>query len=237
MTNSSSRDKEVKVSLEESPLTYFESLHGTPIGETDIYRQWLEGDELAWEKLVEAYTPMIYQFCLQFTQQPGLAEEYTQEIFLKLFRNLPHLAHHTNLKRWLMRTAYHYCIDQHRRQKHERQYLRNLWLEVKTRLKGSQQEALAEKADERRIILEALKLLPPDLRGVIVLREFLELAYDDIASTLQIPVGTVKSRLNRARHLLLQHIRQVTAKYDNERTQAIFQSLWMRFKSSEDVDM
>ena len=219
--------KETKSEEQAPSRELLDSLNGQPLGETELYRRWMAGDEFAWEQLVEAYSPMIYQFCLQFTQQPGLAEEYTQEIFLKLFRNLPQLAHHTNLKRWLMRTTYHYCIDQHRRQKHERMYLRSIWLELKSLIRGNHQERVAERSDGRRIIFEAVRRLPPDLRGVIVLREYLELSYDEIAETLQIPVGTVKSRLSRARHLLLREIQTVVEQYGEEGTRALFESFNM----------
>ncbi len=180
--------------------------HNVPLAETEWYQRWLDGDPEAWEQLVQAYFPMIYQFCYHFTQRHCLAEEYTQEIFLKLFQALPRLGHHTNLKYWLLRTAYNYCVDAHRRMVNERKYLRRFWLEAREWWRVNVQEIHATHRDYRRILQRLIAALPEELRVVIILREFMELAYDEIARLLHIPLGTVKSRLNRARNLLYQQL-------------------------------
>ena len=180
----------------------------TPLATHRWYQRWLDGDPEAWEWLVQAFTPMVYQFCYHFTHSPTLAEEYTQEIFLRLFQNLEKLGHHTNLKYWLMRTAYNYCIDAYRRQKYERRLLRRLWLEAREWWNASlhAQERTLLSRDVRRALRRAFQDMPDELQAVLVMREFMELPYEEIAQTLGIPVGTVKSRLNRARNLLARRL-------------------------------
>lgn len=200
-------------------------LKGTPLKDTPWYRRWLEGDEEAWESLVENYSPVVYHFCYQFTQRQSLAEEYTQEVFLKLYRNLPLLAHHTNIQLWLLRTAYHYCVDQHRRTRHELKYIRDLWMDLKEKWRKNTQEQHAVFKDCRKILRKAVNSLPENLRTVIIMREYLEMTYEEMAETLQIPVGTVKSRLNRARQVLAENIHEVIHKYHLEGTSWLVQTL------------
>lgn len=180
----------------------------TPLATHRWYRRWLDGDPEAWEWLVQAFTPMVYQFCYHFTHSPTLAEEYTQEIFLRLFQNLEKLGHHTNLKYWLMRTAYNYCIDAYRRQRYERRFLRRLWLEARewwyTSIRAQERTFLSR--DVRRALRRVLQDMPDELQAVLIMREFMDLPYEEIAQALGIPVGTVKSRLNRARNLLARRL-------------------------------
>ncbi len=180
----------------------------TPLATHRWYRRWLDRDPEAWEWLVQAFTPMVYQFCYHFTHSPTLAEEYTQEIFIRLFQNLEKLGHHTNLKYWLMRTAYNYCIDAYRRQRYERRLLRRLWLEAREWWNASvyAQESAVLSRDVRRALRRVLQAMPDELQAVLIMREFMELPYEEIAQVLGIPVGTVKSRLNRARNLLARRL-------------------------------
>ena len=135
-----------------------------PLVQTAWYHRWIRGDEEAWEQLVEVMGPVVYQFCFHFTQHRTTAEELTQEIFIKLLQNLPRLGHHTNLKCWLLRTAYHHCVDWHRRQKHERKFLQRWWREATTRFYTSVQEQLALQRDVQRVLRMLIKALPPELQ-------------------------------------------------------------------------
>ena len=217
-------EPDVGRSSAQSACRELSELKGVPLKETHWYQRWLAGDEEAWEDLVACYTPSIYKFCFQFTRRRSLAEEYTQEVFLKLYRNLPRLGHHTNVWLWLLRTAYHYCVDQHRRYQHERKYLRDIWLELKGKWRRNQPEQSAIHEDCRRLLWEAVESLPLELRGVIFMREYLEMAYEEMAETLQIPVGTVKSRLNRARRLLMERIDEVAHAHHLAGTSQLFQA-------------
>jgi RNA polymerase sigma-70 factor (ECF subfamily) len=193
---------------EGNPNGSFQLPPDTPLAANRWYQRWLDGDPEAWEWLVQTFTPMVYQFCYHFTHSPMLAEEYTQEIFIRLFQNLEKLGHHTNLKYWIMRTTYNYCIDAYRRQRYERRFLRRLWLEAREWWHASlyAQEHTLLSRDVRRALRRALRAMPDDLQAVLIMREFMELSYEEIAQALGIPVGTVKSRLNRARNLLARRL-------------------------------
>ncbi len=222
-TNEHEKDREVSERTQ---------LHGKTSGnrldEHPDYQKWLAGDEEAWEKLVDTYYPMVFKFCYQFTRQHSLAEEYTQEVFLRLFRNMPYLGHHTNLKLWLMRTAYNYCVDAHRKKKNEMLYLRKFWKEIRDIWRLTPQSNMSDDKDRQKIVETVMERLPEDLQAILIMREYLEMTYEEMSDALNIPIGTVKSRLNRARKLFTQYLIELEFADSEEGTEALLRSLLYR---------
>lgn len=137
------------------------------------------------------------------------AEDLVQEIFLQVYRALPGFRGEAKVATWLYRIAANQCLDhlRHRRRSETKVvHLAEPSLEevaeaAEARLQASPEE-LAEARDLAREVRRSLESLPDDLRVVVVLRDFEGLAYRELAAVLGLPLGTVQSRLHRARELL-----------------------------------
>ena len=174
--------------------------------EADLIESAAHGDQEAFRRLWEMYHAVAMASALRLCHQRALAEEITQGAFLLAWRGLPRFQHGSPFRPWLLRILYRHALDVMEKQ---RTYLRPVSLEEiieleqhlgpDSRVEGSD---LQEQVAQREEIRQALARLNPDQRRVIVLRYGADLTEVDIAQVLEWPIGTVKSRLNRARERL-----------------------------------
>lgn len=157
------------------------------------------GDEAAWRELVSRHARRVFGVVYRFTGRVDEAEDLTQEVFLKVFQALDR--YHLDggaFGSWLLTVARNHAIDHYRRRREER-----LRADVETleSLPSASDGPLraAEKAERVRLVHAGLRALPPDLRAPIVLCDLQGLPYEEAAGLLGVPLGTVKSRLNRGR--------------------------------------
>lgn len=168
-----------------------------------LARRAAKDDPRAWEEIVALLGERIYNLALRFAGSPGEAEELTQDVFLRLYRNLGAYRGDVPLIAWALRLSRNLCID------HWRHHQRRLASEAPGEqlldfLPGrSDTHRETEREEERRLVHRALAGMSETLSTVIVLYDLEGLSYDEIADVLEIPLGTVKSRLNRARHELV----------------------------------
>jgi len=158
-----------------------------------------EGDEAAWSALVGTTLRPIYRLCASYAPSAAEAEELTQEVYFKLWENLHHYSPGSNFMAWAWRVARNLLIDSYRRSHRERTAA---WLdpEIIERLPASDdphEESL--RRQRLRLIAAGLRQLPEELASLILMRDLAGWSYTEIAEALDLPVGTVKSRLNRAR--------------------------------------
>lgn len=157
------------------------------------------GDQEAWSLLVNTTIGPIYRLCASFAPTAAEAEELTQEVYLKLWENLERYRSGSNFMAWAWRVAKNLLIDAHRRGRREREAA---WLdaEVLDRLPGHDNPASrAEHRQRLRLVAQGLSQIDEELARLILLRDFAGLSYQEIAQALDLPLGTVKSRLNRGR--------------------------------------
>jgi len=147
--------------------------------------------------LVENYSRAIYSVAYNFFNDRDTAADICQEVFIKLFRNLDKFNDGENFTAWLLAVTRNYCIDHWR--KHYKNYEQHQELDEKLLPVKETPEEGALSADNRAYLRRMLLKLDPDLRYILILRDIEELSYAEIARKLQIPEGTVKSRINRAR--------------------------------------
>jgi RNA polymerase sigma-70 factor, ECF subfamily len=159
------------------------------------------GDEAAWRALVGRYTRKVFGLAYRFTGRADEAEDLTQEVFVKVYQTLHRYREADGpFGAWLMAVARNHAIDHYRRGRQERLRRSEDPLLLETAPAGDEHPIAAIERDERAQLLHAgLRALPPDLRTPLVLCDLQGLSYDEIASTLEVPLGTVKSRINRAR--------------------------------------
>ena len=159
------------------------------------------GDQAAWRELVALHTRKVFGLAYRFTGRVDEAEDLTQEVFVKVYQTLGRYRESDgSFGGWLMAVARNHAIDHYRRRKQER--LRRAEDPAVLEVAPAREEhpiTGLEREERKRLVHSGLRALPPDLRIPLILRDLQELPYEAIASELGIPLGTVKSRINRAR--------------------------------------
>jgi RNA polymerase sigma-70 factor, ECF subfamily len=171
--------------------------------DSQLVARCLSGDEGAWEELVKTHTRRVYSTCLRFLGRENEAQDLTQDVFLRVFKTLGSFrAGEGSFTVWLTRLTRNLLIDHYRRTKLERatdSIEEQLpLLEERTAL-HSRTEGMLAGREASEFLQIALQKLSPELREAVILRDLEELEYREIAKVLNVPEGTVKSRLNRGR--------------------------------------
>jgi len=180
--------------------------------DTQIVELCLRGEDAAWEDLVKAHTRRVYSICYRFTGSDASAQDLTQEVFLRVFRSLKSFrTGEGSFTVWLGRLTRNLLIDHYRRNKLERATdsieTQLPMLEESTASMGRADGMLAGR-EAGELLQAALAKLSPELRETVILRDLEELEYKEIAQVLNVPEGTVKSRLNRGRAELARVLKQ-----------------------------
>ena len=177
------------------------------------------GDRLAFERLVEKYASFVFRTVSFSVGNPADAEDLTQEIFLKLWRGLPEFGGRSRFLTWLVRIVRNACAD----------YIRKKQRSVKTEPllsdrngDGEDEEmplydtdpmrdpqAAAERKEDTLLLRQAMLQLSEEHRTLILLRDLEGYSYEEIAGMLGLALGTVKSRLSRARA----ELREILSEY------------------------
>jgi RNA polymerase sigma-70 factor (ECF subfamily) len=181
--------------------------------ETELVERCLKGDEAAWEDIVRRNTQRVFNLCYRFTSSRAQAEDLSQEVFLRVYRTLhTYRAAEGNLTTWLMRVTRNLLIDHYRRTKKDRvtDSLEDQLTEVEQQeSQAPSPELFASRGELGEKLERALARLSPDLREAIILRDLQGLEYVEIQRVLDIPEGTVKSRINRGRIELARVLQQM----------------------------
>ena len=173
-------------------------------------QQWVDaarqGDQSAFEQLVKLYEKRVLALTTRMCKNPADAEEAAQEAFLSAWQGLPFFRGDASFSTWLYRLASNACVDllrrEGRRQNAAGPSLNDEEARVEVRDPAPSPQERAEQAELREQIEAGLQALTPDHRQVLILREMHQLSYDEIAETLDLDLGTVKSRINRGRKQL-----------------------------------
>ena len=164
-----------------------------------IIRDCLGGSQDAWKTLVDAFARRIFSMAYQFSGSREEAEDRTQEIFLKLHGALPKYDSGKNFTAWLLTLAKNHLIDEYRRTKLERTQRDEFDERVMAAAAAGGPEDSLVAAETKALVWEGLDRLSADMRMVVVLRDLQGKSYEEVAEVLGLPLGTVKSRVNRAR--------------------------------------
>ncbi|HHX10322.1 MAG TPA: RNA polymerase sigma factor [Firmicutes bacterium] len=166
------------------------------------------GDEEAFEILYNRYYKQIYLHVLGIVTRAEDAEDLTQEVFLRVYSSIGTYSGRASLGRWMRRVATNLCIDKMRKKG-----VPTVAWPVLTSKDGDEQPVdfpaeecelldLLEAQAGRDVILEAIESLPDYYRDTVMLHDVLEYSGKEVAKRMCCPVGTVKSRLSRARNIL-----------------------------------
>jgi len=180
--------------------------------DTQLVERCLSGDQAAWEDLVRVHSGRIYGLCYRFTSSSTEAQDLSQEVFLRVFRSLSQFrAGKGTFSVWLTRLTRNLLIDHYRKSKSDRSTdsldERLPTIEETVALSGRTDGLLAGR-EAGQLLDHALSKLSPELRETVILRDLEEMEYREIAEVLNVPEGTVKSRLNRGRAELARILRR-----------------------------
>jgi RNA polymerase sigma-70 factor (ECF subfamily) len=160
----------------------------------------------AWEELLALYGERVYNLAFHFSGTAEDAEDLTQEIFLRLYQNLRSYRGDVPLAGWALRLSRNVCIDHYRRARREHRAAA-LSEELLARLPADDDpQAEAQRRQQLRAVYSGLEEMPEDLAEVVLLRDLQGWSLEEAAACLAVPVGTVKSRLHRARRELASRV-------------------------------
>lgn len=181
----------------------------TPLDDAQVVRQVLRGRKEAFSLLVERYQKPIFNFIYRFYGNYELAQELTQETFLRCYQFLKSYDPERKFSTWLYTVAKNLCIDELKKQRSAREIpLDDVFPAIDARDvegavdRNAQVQCIRREEDFK--LLEALQELPPAARTVLLLHYFQGLSYQEIGETLGLPVSTVKIRIFRAKKILLE---------------------------------
>ena len=187
-------------------------------GEAALIQRCAAGDEIAFAELVAEHQRMVVQLAVNLLGDRDEALDLSQEVFLRVFRTIARFRGQSTLRTWIYRIAVNQARNRHRfwRRRHRADQV-SLDVHVATHgefrsgAEAGPDRVFAQKELAAKL-QSALDALPFDQRTAIVLREIDGLSYDEIAYSLGVAVGTVKSRLTRARQTLRLELREARAR-------------------------
>lgn len=179
----------------------------------DLVSRCQKGQPAAFDELVRKYQDRVFNLCVRYLREPELAEEIAQDVFVAIYKHVGTFQGTSKFSTWLFRIVANHCHNKSkylRRRKHKQTESIDRPLETDD---GEMQRELPddpgrspEELANRRLlneqIQEAISHLDEDHRVIVLLRDVEDMSYEDIGEILDLPEGTVKSRLHRARNEL-----------------------------------
>lgn len=186
----------------------------------ELAARCVAGDSAAWEQLARTQHRRIYGICYRFLGDAAEAEDVTQDVFIKVFRNLESFdASRGSFNTWLTTLTRNLLVDTYRRGRNDRvtdslDESQDNEEDGPTRLDrladpGRSQEQHVAGLELRAQIQAALQQVSPELREAVILRDIEDMDYKDIADALGVPTGTVKSRISRGRAELAKLLQRI----------------------------
>jgi RNA polymerase sigma-70 factor (ECF subfamily) len=166
-----------------------------PQPDLGVLRKAQRGDERAFSIIVRTYEQPVFNYVLRLTGDRALAEDLTQEVFLRVFQGLPGFSLRSRFTTWLFQVAKNRVLDELRAL--ERRPRAVVALDDIPPLEVV--DAPVERAEAIDAVWRAVELLNPDLKMALLLRDIVGLSYTEIAETLEITLATVKWRIYKAR--------------------------------------
>lgn len=168
----------------------------------ELVRRYLAGDVTAFDELMRLHEDRVFAICLRMMTDRDAALDAAQDVFLTVFRKADRYKEQAAFSTWLYRVAMNTCYDHLRRRKRKRTESMPEHFDPSDPRGGDEMNAVELRPD----IENALAGLSQEFRAAVVLVDLEGMSLDGAADTLDIPVGTVKSRLFRARKLLAKEL-------------------------------
>lgn len=184
--------------------------------EEQLIKEAVKGNMKAFEILISQYEKKVYALCLHLLKDPEEAYDAAQEVCIKVWRQLKHFEGQAKFSTWLYRIGTNQCLDLMRKNKKRSQdislFQKDQLSEEEWMIEPIQEEEGIAETIEKKVLQEVVQLgikeLKEDYQVIITLRDIEEHSYEEIADILELSLGTVKSRLARARQALKKVLQQ-----------------------------
>ena len=174
------------------------------ISEKELLLKAKEGNEDAFEEIIKLYQQKVCSTIFYMVKNENIVEDLAQEVFIKVYRNIAKFNEDSSLYTWIYRITMNTCFDQMKKEK-KITYI-STFVEQEDGEMEMQFEDEKQKLDEivesklrKETLIKAIKSLPSEQRALIVLRDIQQFKYMEIAEMLKLNLGTVKSKISRAR--------------------------------------
>jgi RNA polymerase sigma-70 factor, ECF subfamily len=174
--------------------------------EKAIIERCKRGDLAAFNELVKRYEKQVYSFSYRLTNNYDDASDIAQEAFLRVYSAIGHFRGDSSFTTWLYRITTNVFLDERKKARAHPQSSLDEYMELEESSVARQiedpspgPEAINEEAERNHIVRQAVDSLPDYQRAMVVLYHTQQKSYEEIAAIMDLPIGTVKSRLNRAR--------------------------------------
>ncbi len=182
-----------------------------------------KGDIAAFEELISGYEKRAYNIAYRMMANEEDAKDMAQEAFIKIYKSIKNFREESSFSTWLYRIVTNVCLDEIRKRKRNETVPLQISMEndkgiahIEIGADKETPEDIYERIEKRQLILNAINSLNEDYKTVIVLRDIQGFGYEEIASMLSCSLGTVKSRINRARNALKDKLRYQLELYDKK---------------------
>ncbi len=176
--------------------------------EKELLQRSREGHAESFEALISTHQQKVYNIALRMLTNEQDAFDASQEVFLKVYRNLDRFRENSSFSTWVYRIATNTCLDFLRKKKEKvisldtQPEFENGESDLRLTDKTADTEEIILRKERQKILMDAIESLPPEHRKIIVLRDLQELSYQEIAEIIDANIGTVKSKISRARGAL-----------------------------------
>ena len=170
-----------------------------------LIKRVIEGDKDAFEELIVLYEKKVYNICFRMSGNREDALDLSQEVFIKVYRSVKSFKADSMFSTWLYRVTMNVCVDYSRKTRSQARQISLYSQEGKGGIpidipdERFNPEEYAEKEDRARMVWNAINMLSPEHKRILILREISGKSYVEIADILEMEEGTVKSRISRAR--------------------------------------
>lgn len=183
------------------------------ISDEDLIERFQQGDTSAYESIVKRYKDQLLNFVFRFLANEEEAEDVVQETFLRVYRNRFAYTRVAKFSTWIYTIAGNLARTELRRRKRRRLFsISDMGIEDRDYEISDEvfnPETHVDSALQEEIIQREISKLSPKFREVIILRDVQELSYEEISKIIRVPIGTVKSRVNRARLRLQNRLKKL----------------------------
>jgi len=181
------------------------------ISEKELIIKAKEGSNEAFEEIIKMYQQKVCNTIFFMIKNENAVEDLAQEVFIKVYKNIAKFNEASSLYTWIYRITMNTCIDYIKKEKkivYMNTYLETEDGNVEKQFEDETQrvDAIVENKIKRESLLKAIKSLPAEQRALIILRDINQFKYMEIAEMLNLNLGTVKSKISRARIALKQYL-------------------------------
>lgn len=173
--------------------------------EKDLIKSVIDGNHGAFDEIVKRYSDKVYRLCFYYFKNSGEAEDSAQEVFILIYKNLKNFRHESSLSTWIYRITVNQCSSVLRAVSYKKN-LEQKDIDDGTFFNKSASNISAATPEDEYIkdetvleVANALKMLPRNMMEILVLKDIEGKSYDEISEILSINIGTVRSRISRAR--------------------------------------